>query len=70
MSIGYLRNRVTVSDLWFWVMVMVTLMVVDGGQGCIICSTLPSGMGARGVTSEHVENMEMMGMMMRTIVDV
>ena len=28
-------------------------------QGCIICSILPSGMGARGVSSEHVENMEM-----------
>ena len=27
--------------------------------GCIICSLLPSGMGARGVRSEHVENMEM-----------
>ena len=29
------------------------------GQGCIIRSILPSGMGARGVSSEHVENMEM-----------
>ena len=28
-------------------------------QGCIICSILPSGMGARGVSLEHVENMEM-----------
>ena len=28
-------------------------------QGCIICSILPSGMGARGVNSEHVEKMEM-----------
>ena len=28
-------------------------------QGCIICAILPSGMGARGVSSEHVENMEM-----------
>ena len=28
-------------------------------QGCIIRSILPSGMGARGVSSEHVENMEM-----------
>ena len=28
-------------------------------QGCIICSFLPSGMGAREVSSEHVENMEM-----------
>ena len=27
-------------------------------QGCIICAILPSGMGARGVSSEHVENME------------
>ena len=28
-------------------------------QGCIICSILPSGIGARGVSSEHVENVEM-----------
>ena len=28
-------------------------------QGCKIRSILPSGMGARGVSSEHVENMEM-----------
>ena len=28
-------------------------------QGCIICSILPSGMGARGVSSEHLENREM-----------
>ena len=28
-------------------------------QGCINCAILPSGMGARGVSSEHVENMKM-----------
>ena len=28
-------------------------------QGCIICAILPSEMGARGVSSEHVENMAM-----------
>ena len=28
-------------------------------QGCITCSILPSGMGAHGVSLEHVENMEM-----------
>ena len=28
-------------------------------QGCIICSILPSGMGARGLSLEHVENIEM-----------
>ena len=28
-------------------------------QGCINCAILPSGMGALGVSSEHVENMEM-----------
>ena len=27
-------------------------------QGCINCAILPSGMGARGVSSEHVENIE------------
>ena len=30
-----------------------------GLQGCIICSIIPSGMEAREVSSEHVENMEM-----------
>ena len=28
-------------------------------QGCIICFILPSGMGARGVSLEHMENMKM-----------
>ena len=35
------------------------LLLIFGLQGCIIRSILPSGMGARGVSSEHVENMEM-----------
>ena len=30
-----------------------------GVQGCINCAILLSGIGARGVSSEHVENMEM-----------
>ena len=29
-------------------------------QGCINCAILLSGIGARGVSSEHVENMEML----------
>ena len=37
----------------------ITQIVYLGHQGCIICSILPSGMGARGVSSEHVEDMEM-----------
>ena len=28
-------------------------------QGCISCGILLSGTGARGVSSEHMENMEM-----------
>ena len=32
---------------------------MNQGQGCIIRSILPSGMGARGISLEHVENMEM-----------
>ena len=28
-------------------------------QGCIKCAILPFRMGARGVTSEHMENIEM-----------
>ena len=35
------------------------LLCLDEDQGCINRSILPSGMGARGVSSEHVENMEM-----------
>jgi len=31
-------------------------------QGCIICSILISGMGAHGISKEHVENMEMFSM--------
>ena len=31
----------------------------DGDQGCISCGILVSGIGARGVSSEHMENMEM-----------
>ena len=30
-----------------------------GGQGCISCGILVSGIRARGVSSEHMENMEM-----------
>ena len=30
-----------------------------GSQGCISCGILVSGIGARGVSSEHMENMEM-----------
>ena len=53
--------------LIFFIMDMVAFMQggigqivsVDISQGCIICAILPSGMGVRGVSSEHVENMEM-----------
>ena len=31
----------------------------DWLQGCISCGILVSGIGARGVSSEHMENMEM-----------
>ena len=31
------------------------ILDIIGHQGCIICSILPSGMGARGVSSEHVK---------------
>ena len=31
----------------------------DNDQGCISCGILVSGIGARGVSSEHMENMEM-----------
>ena len=31
----------------------------DDGQGCISCGILLSGTWARGVSSEHMENMEM-----------
>ena len=31
----------------------------DDGQGCISCGILVSGIRARGVSSEHMENREM-----------
>ena len=35
------------------------ILLDSGRQGCLICAILPSGMGARGVSSEHVEHKEM-----------
>ena len=32
---------------------------IIGWQGCISCGILLSGTGARGVSSEHMENVEM-----------
>ena len=40
----------------YYVLSPTSCLVTD--QGCIICAILPSGMGARGLSSEHVENME------------
>ena len=34
-------------------------MEEEVGQGCISCGILVSGIRARGVSSEHMENMEM-----------
>ena len=34
-------------------------MIGGPGQGCISCGILVSGIRARGVSSEHIENMEM-----------
>ena len=34
-------------------------MIGGPGQGCISCGILVSGIRARGVSSEHMENMEM-----------
>ena len=42
-----------------WVKLYWAILDLRPLQGCIICSILPSRMGARGVNSEHVENMEM-----------
>ena len=45
-----------------WAFPGISVILPNGSsphQGCIIRSILPSGMGARGVSSEHVENMEM-----------
>ena len=33
--------------------------IIHGRQGCISCGILVSGIRARGVSSEHMENMEM-----------
>ena len=40
-------------------LVMVDEGNVDNDQGCISCGILVSGIRARGVSSEHMENMEM-----------
>ena len=37
----------------------VYLVSIGNTQGCISCGILVSGIGARGVNSEHMENMEM-----------
>ena len=36
-----------------------SLFFLSPTQGCISCGILVSGIGARGVSSEHMENMEM-----------
>ena len=36
-----------------------SLTASSPNQGCISCGILVSGIGARGVSSEHMENMEM-----------
>ena len=38
---------------------VMTMMTTIGVQGCISCGILVSGIQARGVSSEHMENMEM-----------
>ena len=35
------------------------LYAISFNQGCISCGVLLSGTGARGVSSEHMENVEM-----------
>ena len=42
-----------------WCHVLFKNNTVDSRQGCISCGILLSGTGARGVSSEHMENMEM-----------
>ena len=41
----------------FFMVIIISLVGVV--QGCISCGILVSGIGARGVSSEHMENMEM-----------
>ena len=38
---------------------MMVIVLSDLQQGCISCGILLSGTGARGVSSEHMENVEM-----------
>ena len=52
-----IRKHPYLPKLWpiSWRITRINVTLV---QGCIIRSILPSGMGARGVSSEHMENME------------
>ena len=54
--IAFLKSICSVNIILADVGVMVMMRVE---QGCISCGILLSGTGARGVSSEHMENMEM-----------
>ena len=64
-------SRASVNSNWGYVLKMVSVTQKQdhlrmnvapdqtGLQGCISCGILVSGIGARGVSSEHMENMDM-----------
>ena len=51
---GTFSNDPSLGKIWFQL-----LPQALGSQGCINCGILVSGIRARGVSSEHMENMEM-----------
>ena len=55
-SIGYILPLL--EEYLSYSLVFGHILPTIGGQGCIIRSILPFGMGASGVSLEHVENME------------
>ena len=56
MCTGSIRKRCV---CWYIILVYWYLVHVAGIHGCISCGILVSGIRARGVSSEHMENMKM-----------
>ena len=55
----YYHNCLWMISSLYWMITLITNGTPTTTQGCINCAILPSGMGTRGVSSEHVENKEM-----------
>ena len=56
---GGREDRRIIKEKWRFCEGPLNVKCFVGRQGCISCGVLLSGTGARGVSSEHMENMEM-----------